>query len=511
MSNPRVVIDAPEWKIRRLKELREQRAEKAVADYTSPLALRRGLDPRTVVTPALQLIDDLLMDVLAGAIERLIIDVPPQEGKSTLVGRGFPCYVLKDNPDTRIVSASYEQRLANRNGRAVRNDITSNPQLGLRVAADTSAAHEWGIADHEGGMYAVGMGGQLTGRPADLLLIDDPVKDRAQAESEAYRNGAWEWWTDTARPRLAPGAAVVLIMTRWHEDDLAGRLIARSDEEWTVVNIPALADHDPHKGETDALSRQPGEWLESARRRTSKQWEATRAAVGERTFASLYQGRPAPVEGDLFKRSQWGRYDSPRAALQDDGTWSAPAADEVIQSWDMAFKDTKASDYVVGQVWARYGNDAYLLDQIRERMSFTATCAALVELTRKWPQARAKLVEDKANGSAVINQLKSTVTGLIPINPGSDSKYVRALAISPFVESGHVYLPTERLASWAAGFIEEAAAFPNSVHDDQVDAATQAVTRLLGRPHGPVDVATAANYRSAARMPRVIGAPSGRR
>lgn len=511
MPRSDVVIEAPEWKIRRLAELRRQVAEKNAVNYTSPLALRQGLDSRTVVTPALELINQYLMHVLAGMIMRLIISIPPQEGKSTLVSRGFPTYALKENHDLRIITASYEQRLANRNSRAVRDDIRRHPELGMWLGTDSSAVNEWVLGGHEGGIYAAGIGGSITGRPGDLLVIDDPVKDRAQAESKAYRERCWEFWTDTARPRLAPGAPVVLIMTRWHEDDLAGRLVTRSDEEWTVLNIPALADHDPGKGESDPLGRETGEWLESARGRTAKQWEGTKAAVGSRTFASLYQGRPAPAEGDLFKRSQWGRYDSPRAALQDDGTWNVPAADEVIQSWDMAFKDTKASDYVVGQVWARYGNDAYLLDQVRDRMSFTATCAALVELTRKWPQARAKLVEDKANGSAVINQLKATVTGLIPINPGTDSKYVRALAISPFVESGHVYLPTERLASWASGFVEEAAAFPNSVHDDQVDAATQAVTRLLGRAHGPVEVATPAGYRSVGRMPRVIGAPLGRR
>lgn len=497
-----------------LGQFADQLADSSLAvrrRYPSPLALGVALDKRTVCTPALDLIDRHLVDVADGLIKRLIISVPPQEGKSTLASRRFPLWALLRGNEQRIVMASNEQRLATRWGRTVRNDIVGNPHLGLKVAGDTAAAHEWTLAGFEGGMYCVGIGGALTGRPADLLIIDDPVKDRAQAESVAYREQTWEWWTDVALTRLAPGAPVVLIMTRWHEDDLAGRLVERFeptydlDDDWTVINIPAQADHDPLKGQTDPLDREPGEWLVSARGRTDKQWEAKRAAVGQRTFTALYQGRPAPVEGDLFKRSDWQRYDSPRAALQPDGTMSAPGADEVIQSWDMAFKDTKSSDYVVGQVWARYGTDLYLLEQVRDRLSFTATISAVEALTRRWPEARAKLVEEKANGAAVIDQLRSTISGLIAINP-VDSKYVRALAVSPFVEARQIHVPTERVASWAAGFIEEAAAFPNSTHDDQVDAMTQAVSRLLGRGYGPVEVASAAGFRATATLPAAIGA-----
>jgi hypothetical protein len=138
------------------------------------------------------------------------------------------------------------------------------------------------------------------------MVIDDPIKDRREADSETYRQAVWDWWTDVASTRLAPGAPVVLILTRWHEDDLAGRLLAAEDGHlWKVLRIPAQADHDPEKGETDPLGREPGEFLESARGRTAAQWEAIKTRVGSRTWNALYQGRPTSAEGNMFKRDHW--------------------------------------------------------------------------------------------------------------------------------------------------------------------------------------------------------------
>ncbi|MFD2421660.1 phage terminase large subunit [Amycolatopsis pigmentata] len=390
---------------------------------------------------------------------------------SERVSRRFPAWVLSQRPDTRIAIASYELGVARRWGRAIRNDIAEHPELGLKVRADTSAAHEWQLEGHKGGVYSVGIGGALTGRPVDLLLVDDPIKGRAEADSEVYREACWDWWTNVARTRLAPGAPVVLILTRWHEDDLAGRLIKTGD--WEVVNVPAEAEgHDP-------LGRTPGQYLQSARGRDAEDWKAIRKDVGERVWGALYQGRPAPAEGALLKRSWWRYYHAPQWRTQADGSMKvSDEFDQVIQSWDMTFKDTKGTDYVIGQVWARRGPDVYLLDQVRDRMDFPTTCRQLLAMTAKWPQSHAKLVEDKANGSAVISQLSSIVGGLIAVTP-KESKQARASAVSPYVESGNVYLPDPRLAPWIAGFVEECAAFPNGTHDDQVDGMSQALDRLL--------------------------------
>lgn len=443
--------------------------------WMSPGALARHMDPQTVQTAALDLLDNNLVDVAEGRCPRLIWSMPPQEGKSERTSRRFPLWLLVRNPELRIAIVSYELGVARRWGRAIRNDIAEHPELGLTVRQDTSAAHEWQLEGHRGGVYSVGIGGALTGRPVDLLLVDDPLKGRKEADSPTYRNACKDFYTDTARTRLAPGAPVVIIQTRWHEDDLSGWLLSGpSGSEWRYINVPAQAEDT-----ADPLGRKPGEYLTSARGRTPGDWEATRRDVGARTWAALYQGRPAPAEGGLFKRSHWRWYPASKAIRREDGSMWAHGADEIIQSWDMAFKDTKASDFVVGQVWARFGADVFLLDQVRDRLDFPASCRAVQTMSAKWPQANAKYVEDKANGPAIIAQLRASVPGLIPITP-KDSKYARAAAVSPFVESGNVHLPDPALAPWIDEYVVEHGAFPNSPHDDQVDATTQALHRMLG-------------------------------
>lgn len=454
--------------------------EQVAAESRPPLTLGEfttSVDPANVQTPALDLIDEKLAAVARGDIKRLIISLPPQEGKSERVSRRFPAWAMQRNPELRVAIASYELGVARRWGRQIRNDLAEHPQIGLRVRGDTSAAHEWQLEGHRGGVYSVGIGGALTGRPVDLLIIDDPIKDRAQADSEVYREACWDWWTNVARTRLAPGAPVVMILTRWHEDDIAGRLLA-GEGGWEFVNIPAQAESDD-----DPLGREPGEYLTSTRGRTDEEWQDIERDVGPRVWNALYQGRPSPSDGDMLKRGWWKHYPAPQAVELDDGTMRADGFAKIIQSWDMTFKDTKKADFVVGQVWAQRGADVYLLDQVRGRMDFPATCRAMLALSSRWPQAHAKLVEDKANGSAIISQLKSTVGGIIAVNP-TESKEARVSAVSPYVESGNVYLPSLDPADpshrpWVAGFVEECAAFPNGTHDDQVDPMSQALNRLL--------------------------------
>jgi predicted phage terminase large subunit-like protein len=462
-----------------------QQLEAPKRKWATPGDLAKHINPKTVQTPALDLIDAELVRLLDEPDGRLVTSLAPQEGKSTRGAGDFPTWVLTQNPDARIVVASYGQSLANRNGRAIRNRITANPDLGLRIAPDNGAAHEWTLAGHEGGVLSVGIGAGLTGRPADLLVIDDPIRDRKDADSQLYRERAWDWWTDVASTRLAPGAPVLLILTRWHMDDLAGRLLANEPDLWRVINIPAQADHDPAKGETDPLDREPGEFMVSARGRTREQWERRKAtaitSTGSRTWGALYQGRPAPAEGGMFKRDSWAQYDEPLWLTRDDGSNIVTHYDELLMSWDMAFKDTATSDYVVGQVWMRRGADAYLLDQVHDRMDFVTTCQKFRELAARWPQATLKLVEDKANGTAVINALRRIVPGIVPEEPHG-SKEARAAAVSPLVEAGNVWLPAPEIAPWVGLLIDEAAAFPTGANDDQCDALSQALNRLVLAP-----------------------------
>lgn len=470
-----------------------------------PGDLAATVNPKTVVTPALTLVDEALRKVYETPDSRLIISIAPQEGKSVRVAGDFPAWWLAQRPDARVIMGSYSSSLAARNGRQIRRRITDH-DLGIEIADDNGAVQDWTLKGYDGGVLSVGVGSGLTGRPADLLIIDDPIKDRKEADSDLHRDNTWDWWESTASTRLAPGAPVVLILTRWHHDDLAGRLMksdASQDEEnpdslssdtfdeyqsdrplipfrWTILNIPAEADFDPNKGETDILGRQPGEFMVSARRRTQEQWQARKRSAGPHTWASLYQGHPTPGSGDMFPK-EWSRYDHPLHVEMPNGTCIVPGAHEVVQSWDMTFKDTKGTDFVVCQIWARFGTDAYLVDMVRRRMGFNATVDAFLTITAKWPQAIAKFVEDKANGPAVINALQRKVPGIIPVEP-EGSKLARAAAVSPFAHSGNVVLPSAEILPNVGHFLLEAEQFPSGAHDDTIDAYSQAINRILLHP-----------------------------
>lgn len=460
-------------------------------DESTPAAMARSLDPKFRRTPALDLVDEALEWALTTPDARLIVNLPPQEGKSTLITKWGPVWLLKRRPGMRLVVVSYAANVARRMGRLIREVIGAfGPRLGLRLDPSVKAQHEFQIAGHEGGVYAVGVDGQLTSRPADGFIIDDPLKGRKQADSAKLREMVWEVWTDTIVPRLAPGSFVIVVQTRWHEDDLTGRLLKGEDaHRWRVLSIPAQADHDPEAGETDPLGRQPGEYMISARGRSAEQWEQQKRSVGSRTWTALYQGRPTPPEGTLFPAKTWHYYARGLWLEREDGSRWVPGVpvggdefSEIIQSWDCAFKDLESSDYVVGQVWLRRGIECFLLDQVRGHLGFTETLLAFERLTARWPQALLKVVEDKANGTAVINMLRRKIPGIVPEDP-IDSKAARAVAVTPLTEAGNVYLPDAADAPWVADFIEEAKAFgPGASHDDQVDAMSQALNRLVIAP-----------------------------
>lgn len=463
-----------------LWEMVAQKFERTAPEYASPLDMATALDPRVIRTPALDLINQRLVETVNTPDGRLIVSMPPQEGKSQLCSRRFPLWMLTQQPNTRIAVASYEANIASRWGRTVRDDIAQyTDRLGMSVRPDVAAQKEWQLKDAEGGMFTAGVGGAMTGRPVDLLLIDDPVKGREQADSPTIQEKTWTWWTDTALTRLAPGAPVILILTRWSENDLAGKLLADEPDVWEFLNIPAQSEVD-----TDPLGREAGEFMVSARGRTTAQWEARKRSSGPVTWASLYQGRPAPAEGGIFPQD-WPIYDQPMWTERPDGSRWVPGMDrddqELIQSWDFTFKDGAKSDFVVGQVWFRVGANVYLLDMVRGRMNFNRSVQAVKDMTAKWPQAGAKFIEDKANGPAVINSLSQSIPGIIPVEP-EGGKVARANAISPFTHAKNVHLPAAALLSNVQDLRDEALNFPNAAHDDTIDALTQAINQLLLRP-----------------------------
>lgn len=393
--------------------------------------------------------------------------------------------MLTQRPDTRITIASYETGVARRWGRAVRDDITQHSiELGLSVRSDVSAQSEWQLDGHQGGVFTAGIGSALTGRPSDLMILDDPTKGRADADSATYQTRNWDWWREVAMTRLAPGAPAIITMTRWSSEDLGGMVLKPENggDDWRVINVPAEADHRPELGETDPLGREPGEWMVTTRGMTPAQWERRKRDTGPRSWAALYQGKPTPDEGGIFPRD-WTTYDTPMWMDRADGSrWVGGVGErddhELAMSWDLTFSDTKGSDYVVGQVWFRQGNTVYLLDQVRERMNFKATCDAILRMRARWPQAIQCFVENKANGPAVINALQQQIVGLIPVEP-EGSKTARAAAVSPLAFSGNIVLPEASLLPNVEELREEAVNFPGSKHDDTVDALSQAVNQML--------------------------------
>jgi predicted phage terminase large subunit-like protein len=414
--------------------------------------------------------------------------MPPQEGKSQRVSRNFPVWALIKNPDLRIAIVSYADALARRWGKADRNDIQAHPELGLQIRADTGAANEWALDGHDGGIITAGITSGLTGRPVDVLIIDDPFKDMKEADVEGNRETVKEFWRTTASSRLSEDCVVIVVQTRWHEDDLAGWLSTEHAQDFHLINIPAQAEHDDNDAECkcsgdgkclgyDVLGRQPGEYMESTRRRSRKGWDRRKRNAGSRGWNALYQGRPAPMEGGELKRHWWRRYPHHMRAVQrSDQTWHALGAGVVIMTIDCAFKDQESSDFVCLQIWAAKGSRAWLLDQVNERLSFVDTCSTLVSLAAKWPQAKRKIIEDKANGPAVVSALRGKVGGIIEYTP-VDSKLARVRSISPFVEAGDVEIPED--APFTHAFVEQCAAFPNGANDDMVDCLSLALIKLL--------------------------------
>lgn len=446
--------------------------------WPSPLDLACDLDPRIRRTPALELVNAALVEAFNTPDARLAISIAPQEGKTTLAVVNFIVWVLQQEPDLPIVLGTYNQSLANRGGRLIRNTIEANPQLGIRIADDNGAKHEWSIAGKHGGVVSAGRGVGVSGRPASLIVIDDPFKE-GEAQSETIREQAWDWWTEGMSARLAPGAAVVIVHTRWHTDDLIGRLLERdAHADWKYINIPAQCE-DPA---TDPLGRaRVGEFMVSARGRSQRQWEQRKLTVGSRVWNALYQGRPAPAEGGMIKRDWWRYYEQPLWVELDSGVQRTLGMDQVLLSADLTFKGTDQSDYVAIGVWGKRGPDAFLLDQDRGHYDFPTTLLRLETMAARWPDATLKIVEDKANGPAALAMLRQKLSGLVAEIP-QGSKVARTAAVSPLIEAGNVHLPHPSLCPWVDDFVEEFAGFPNGAHDDQVDQTTQALNRLLLQP-----------------------------
>lgn len=429
-----------------------------------------------------QYITDKLQLIINGEKKFYIVEIPPQHGKSVSITETFPAYYLMKYPDRLAMVASYSEELYKKFGRKNREKFRhfSSDLFNLEISRETSSVSEWGIENHLGQLYSTSILGGATGRGADLLIIDDPIKNRAEAESKTIRNKIYAEWQSTFYSRLSANASVIVIMTRWHEDDLAGRLLKEMSLPWEEIRFPAIAEAN------DLLGRKEGEPL-APEIGKDEAWAArTKRVSGSRDWSSLYQQSPTPAGGNVFKRS-WVKYYVPdlktkvKLGLGSEVAIMPDKFDKQLQSWDCTFKDTKTSDYVSGQVWAKKGIDYYLLDRHNERMGIVNTMKAIEVMSVKWPKALAKLIEDKANGSAVIEMLQKKLSGIVPVNP-EGGKEVRAQAIAPLWEAGNVYVPHPLWKPWIDDMINELIAFPNAENDDDVDSMSQALIKMDQKP-----------------------------
>ncbi|MEW4371783.1 phage terminase large subunit [Paenibacillus kandeliae] len=410
--------------------------------------------------------------MLAGELpmetQYFMISMPPQHGKSMHITETFPSFFLGNFPDEGVIEVSYNEGFAEKFGGKNKDKLAAHGSslFGVELAGDTRSKSEWGVSKDgkktRGGMISRGIMSGVTGSSwGDCIIIDDPIKNREEANSDTMRDKQWQEWIDSLSTRIHPGAIVIVIMTRWHEDDLCGRLLNREYAEplpWRSVNLPLEAEED------DELGRLPGDplWPE----RYGHDFIRMRKAYPS-SFNALYQGRPTSQEGNVIKRDWWQYYDDPR---------HLPVMATKLISVDAAFKGTDDSDFVVVQVWGKRDAYIYLIDQVRAKMNFTATVQTIQNMSNKHPDAYAKLVEDKANGSAIIDTLHTVINGIIPVNP-EGGKVARVNAVLPTIEAKQVFLP--RGAEWVHDFVEEAASFPNGKNDDQVDAMSQALHRFL--------------------------------
>jgi predicted phage terminase large subunit-like protein len=403
------------------------------------------------------------------AYEILCLSVPSQHGKSMSITETLPSWLMGKYPTARIIMASYNEKFASKFLRRNRNKIGEYGKdiFGLNITIDSAEEIENTLG---GSIISKGLLGGITGNPGDIIIVDDPIKNRQDADSPTIRETLHEEWLSSIKSRLQPGAKVIVIQTRWHKQDLIGYIL-ETEENVNYVNLPVEC-----LKETDEMGRVYGEMLVPEIKRDRQWWDSFKKGYltreGTRALNSIYYGNPTNDDGGIFKREWWQLYTLDPTKVNERVKLLPTKFYHLVVSVDATFKDTKKSDFVAIQVWAKIENKCYLLHKVKARLSFTETVRKLKEVIDDYPDYDEILIEDKANGSAIIDVLKRNYRAVIPIEPYG-SKEARASAISPMVEAGDVIIHHTH-----GSLIEESVEFPNSEHDDEVDCMTQALNRL---------------------------------
>lgn len=405
-----------------------------------------------------------LEKVERGEILRLIVTMPPRHGKSKLITEDFVSWFMGRNPEKQVMCGTYGQRLADKWGRRIRNQMATSSFRstfpGVRLADDSRAMAQFDT-NHGGSYFGTGRGGSGTGMGAHLFVVDDPTKDRKEAESRLIQQNIRDWYTDVVTTRLMPGGAVIIIMTRWTDADLVGYVTKEHKHEgWTVLNLPAIAE------ENDPMGRAVGEalWPEQY---SLKELQGKKATLPPRSWAALYQQRPVPQEGLIVKPEFFltTRYKAPPLRFF-----------RIIVSLDTARKAEESSDPNVWTVWGEAEKGFYLLDVVRARMEYTRLKSTTISLAERY-EADLVLIEDSANGNALEQDLRATTRlPLLLVGTMGMDKASRLSMCTDVMEGGRVWLP--EAAPWLPEYEEELFRFPGSLNDDQVDSTSQALNHL---------------------------------
>ena len=409
---------------------------------------------------------DAFERVANGELKRLIINMPPRHTKSEFASYLFPAWFLGKFPEKKIIQTAHTAELAVGFGRKVRNLVNTPAYQEIfptKLSSDSKAAGRWNT--HAGGDYfAIGVGGAVTGKGADVLIIDDPHSEQEamQGNPEVY-DRVFEWYGSGPRQRLQPGGSIIIVMTRWSKRDLTGQILAnsmkREGDEWEVIEFPAL------------LPSGTPLWEEFW---SKKELEAIKAEIPVSKWEAQYQQNPTSEEGAIIKRDMWKIWEKE----------VPPPCEYIIQSWDTAFEKHSRADYSACTTWGVFyhpntnGVDVaniILLDAFKERMEFPDLKKKAHELYKEW-EPDSLIIEKKAAGAPLIYELRQIGIPLSEYTPskGSD-KIARVNAISDLFASGYVWCPEKR---WAEEVMEECASFPNGEHDDIVDSTSQALIRF---------------------------------
>ena len=450
-------------------------ALEAVTSTASPAGWAQRANPAFLIPRHVAVMDEAIVDLVEGNLgtDKLMICMPPRHGKSEMTSKYTPAWFLSRYPDRKVMLCSYEAEFAASWGRKVRDLIKENEWSGVSVKRTSSSAKRFDLEGRDGGMITAGVGGSITGRGAHLLGIDDPVKSAEEARSQTYRDRAYEWYQQTAYTRLEPGGKVMVTLTRWHPDDLGGRLLENEPGQWTVINLPALAEGD------DPLGREPGEalWPE---RYDAAQLALIRSTIGPQAFGALYQQHPTPLEGGLFKRDSLRYYDL-KEGVYHCGEQRIDVRDTSrFITVDLAVSTKTRADFTVISVWAvsrTKPGELLWLDMDRRRLEGPDHLDAVVRMRDKWNVDWIG-VEKATYGISLLQAGRRAGVAMRELSADKD-KVTRAMPAASLVQDGRFWLP--RFHPELATFEDELLTFDNGVHDDIVDTFAYAAREISKR------------------------------